>query len=326
MKEYKYIGVIRPAVPGNRFATSVFTDEVTDRYFYQLEKDGKIASFTEIKVNADKLLKANVELSASAGSDFVYSFITANDELYFGSRTTIANGLMKLLANVELNVHTKLVLSSFLKLFGKAVSYMRQSADELAGRGIIVNSDPKSIFESSVFQSTNIDHLAPAMVEEYWRCKGINDGIEPDDILFITEDRAYFKSMFFQIDKVINTRALQYKEYEKLISRSIAKCTKEKWVGIEDLVNKSEEVYSFILHSKSLVLDQRQIERYLTQDEPSDEGSILDVSLNFDKKIYQERQLPDEMEITEQEGDEIPRSKEALEHSIEKIIQAVSNQ
>jgi len=291
MAKLKYIGGILPALPSNRFINSVFIDVELNQYYIQEENNDIIVAFKEIDAS-QIIVPAKSQLYAGEDDKFIYTFISYSKdkiEIVYGDMETIQFDLLALLSSDSLNVHSKLLISSFLSLYSKTLALIEDSNKDFEDKGIEQRIKQNIVFASRSYEDNLGVNIIELIYQRYKSYKKISKTIEIDDIAFIKDDLAYFKNNYTSIKSIINKNTLKNDASNKLVSEIITKCTQKQMVNIKK-ISLISEVYEFLLESEYVIIEQKVIEQYLSEivkeNKLNENESILDIGINVDKEIY----------------------------------------
>lgn len=286
----KYVGAILPAMSSSRFVTSVFYNVFTNRYFVQQQAGEKIGRFKRIKVPKN-LLRVKSGIWAKENDRYVYSFcIGKTKDVLCGDRRTIEKQLIRIVNSEKLNVHSKLMVSSFLNLDGKTVQLVEESNQDLEQKGIHEKIDLRKFFEKASRFTQQGSNLIDLIHTRYETFKELNDTIHFRDIACINEDKAYFDNKFIEAKEIIKKNLLTNRVLNEMISDIITFCSSKQMIDLRKLFT-SDETYEFMLESEYVTLDQKDIERFLStavqQNKLGENQSILNVGIELDKELYE---------------------------------------
>jgi hypothetical protein len=177
MTSYRYIGAILPEIPSSGFVTSVFVDDQTNKYYVQEEGEGDCtARFVEIRASENQELfqmqsLTNVVIRVKVGSPYIYSYVVEKGSTFYGSRSEIEKDLLTLINSTNLNVHSQLLLSAFLKLDGKISQLVEDSNKDLENSGISNRIDENMFFISASHAETSDISYIEQIIRKYEICK-----------------------------------------------------------------------------------------------------------------------------------------------------------
>lgn len=291
MARLKYIGGILPSIPSSRFVNSVFLNMETDKIYLQQEENEIIGNFIEI--DSDQIIvPAKKEIFVEEYQDFVFSFIiyTKNFiEIFSGNRKAIELDLLVLINSKKINVHSELLISSFLNLYGKTLELIEESNIDLEKKGVKQKIGENTAFNSSNFINDPEPNLVDIIYKKFMLYRTINDSIQIDDIACIKDGNVYFNNNYFRAQKIVNRKNSENQIYSKVISEILALCIKKRLVNLEEF-SLNNEIYEFLIGSEHFILEQSVIEQYLSDRVKVDENemtySVLDIGLQWDKVIY----------------------------------------
>lgn len=277
-----------PSLPSNRFVNSIFLNPLTDEYFVSEEENDIISSFVKIKIMKE-VARTDIELYVQEGNNYIYSFCTSARKLICGDRDTIANNLLVLLNTNQLNVHSKLLVSSFLGLYGSTLKLVEDSNKDFEQKGISQKLEQDIAFMNSSFNNNPEPDIIEVIYERYIKYKSVCQTIQVDDIAFIRDDIAYFNNYYIEARHIINKNSLESDRNNKLVSEIITVCTQKHMINLEKLT-MNKEVYEFLLESEYVILDQHTIEQYLSEkvkeNKLNSHESVLDIGINLDREIF----------------------------------------
>jgi len=283
-----YVGAMELAEPSDKFVTSIFEDE-NGEYWAQDDIDETIADFKKIRLSR-KLKRPNLEIKVSKGDPYIYSFLTNSDDLLFGDRDTIELQLLPLVNSDELTVYSRLLVSSFLKLYQKTLDLVDDSNRDFELLGITDKISKEIAFVDTVETTDDTEKLLSAIKTRFNSFNSINKEIRLEDIAFMNQDKAFFIHFHLNFELIVNKTCLKDDENKKMISDLLMFCTKNDKNILQTILYGRTEVYEFLLLSEYLVLEQREIESYLSEKVEgfavSPEISILEIGMDVDREIH----------------------------------------
>ena len=288
MSKLKYVGVLTPSVAADRFVSSIFVDEAGN-YFIQVEKDDVIAEFKPVLISRELMTCVN-PLEAEKNDQAIYSFITSSKELLYGTREIIEPLLVALIDSEYLNVHSRLLISNFLKLFSKTLDLIDASNKDLEEKGVKEMISRSLPFANNKKQVNDHADLMNAIINRFQKFNRINQSIRIEDIAFINQNKAYFIHYELHIATIINKKILKNQYNGMILSKLVIACIEKDTINIKTMINESSESYEFLLLSEFVVLKQHQIESLASdiankyQTDPNQ--SILEIGIHVDKKIH----------------------------------------
>ncbi|MRG43912.1 hypothetical protein GFS24_02240 [Chitinophaga sp. SYP-B3965] len=333
MSDYTYAGAMKIHTASSKFVTSLFKD-AKGGYYTQVEKDEVIVDFKEIRVTRAIIDPLEV-ITVKKGDPVIYSFLTCmeeneeeqdmdamfNFELVYGDRDKIEDPLLHLLDLNALTVHSRLIISLFLKLYQKTFDLIDASNDDLALNGVEQKIDKEKIFIEESFETYNhaLD-IHEAVNSRYRKCNKINRQIRLEDIVFMNNRKILFSRYEISIEHFINKRCLLEKDRNIMVSYLIQIYTENNVELLKVIINSYDEIYEFIRFSKYLIIKQDTIELSLsnkiTPAQLQAGLSVLDIGIAVDKQIHN---LPPTLEK------ENPDNKDNLE-SLYNSMQSITKQ
>jgi hypothetical protein len=326
MPKYTYAGAMTSEFPSNAFVTSLF--KKGKKYFVQVEDGEKIKKFEETII-VRKILKPQEPIFAKENDDYIYSFITEKNELLSGARKDIELKLLRILNEEYLNVYTKLIISSFLKFYQRTLELAGDSDLEFKKLGIEQEFSNEFPFSESIERETEVEEIRGSMLERYRIFNQVDHNVRYEDIAFLKGKKLYFFHFKMKVEMVINSNCLRQDDQNKMISGLIMNCIKTNKNIIHTLLLKYSETYEFILFSRHIRLEQRDIESLISPTVRSDEtdvdASILEIGMVVDKEIHNSylNQSEDEF-YTEHEVQNLESNTLSLENSFKSIVQSLA--
>lgn len=280
---YKYIG---SATQGKtercRFLTPVFMRE--DKYYIQSIKDDKIEAFKQIiPPTRGWLTTPKIELCPSESTNAIYCFNLGKDSVIEGPRSEIETQLLPWLKEENLlNVHSRLIIANFLKLYEKQLELITLSNKELHALGI-----SNKINIEMPFQNKKTDHIpevAKAIVAKVEQFKETEQSINGVDVAYIRSNKIYFQNSEIKLDEVLNRTSALDETMDKTIGEIFNKAVEpnNSFVDI-GAVAKNAAIYDYMLLSTNISIDQNAIESIMCSRQTNE--SILDIGLKIDNQF-----------------------------------------
>ncbi|NQX43332.1 hypothetical protein SAMN05421820_116100 [Pedobacter steynii] len=326
MKGYVYAGVLQPSLDADKFMTSLF--KKGDDYYVQVEEGEKITGFRPIEITRPILSPPGEAVVVTENEDYLYSFLTGASELKFGTRREMELQLLPLLSIEDLSVHSRLMISSFLNLYQKRIELICDSNENLREKGLDYKISPDLPFMDTTDYVTHSHAVLKKILEKYQRFKERNNSIRLEDIAFLNKDRAFFNNYNLKIELLANKHCLQVPEHKQMMSELIMVFVQKDRELLKTFLFGHTEAYKFLLSSEYIILQQSEIESFLSQKVSvrgiSPDTSVLEVGINVDKLLYETaiEPLDKVLDGASDEAEDVLRESESssLDQSVEAII------
>lgn len=327
MKGYVYAGVLQPSLDADKFMTSLF--KKGDVYYVQLEEEEKIIGFSPIEITRAILSPPGATVVVAENEDYLYSFLTGASELKFGTRQDMELQLLPLLSIEDLSVHSRLMISSFLNLYQKRIELIRDANENLQEKGLDYKISPDLPFMDTSDYVTHSHVVLKKILEKYQRFKERNSSIRLEDIAFLNKDRAFFNNYNLKIELLANKHCLQVPEHKQIMSELIMVFVQKDRELLRTFLFGHTEAYKFLLSSEYIILQQSEIESFLSQKvrvrDISPDTSVLEVGINVDKLLYETASEPSDEAPDDDVSSEIEdvlreRESRSLDQSVDAII------
>ena len=283
----RYIGGIKPSIISYRFLNSVFIDSETNQMYLANIGGNIIDSFSLINSEIE-IIKFNEVINVNIGDAYIYSYLTTDNKIIAGTKESIKKELSLFLNSKKLNIHTKLILASFLNLYSKALELIEEVNNVFKEKGIKSAIDVKSmVAKKNKIDLINYSDLLTRVNSKIDYYHELQYEIKNEDIFFFMEDKAYFENMEFPIEEFINY--MKTTKFKSCIDDSIIYCSLKDQLDIEKISQINSVFYYFLISDN--ILNQRNIEKHLTKTVQSKEDkSIVEVSLYFDNEFHNSKQ------------------------------------
>jgi hypothetical protein len=289
VKLFTYAGAMLPNTPSNKFLTSVYKNS-DGKTFIQSKNEAGMRVFKAFNPSRP-LITPNRTIEIAEGEEPVYSFITSNNNFYSGQRVEMEKNLLPLLYDEDLNVHSKLMISSFLKLFQKTLDLIEDSNKDLLEKGIEDKISVTLPFSTS--QEINIDgtEFRVMMLNRLSTFRQTDKRIRAQDIMYLKDEKAFFDNFQVHMDVVINRDVIGNRDQSLVICRMIVACSKDNPNLLHSMITGYAGTLEFILQSKILLLPQHEVESLISEKASeqilTDDESVLKIGIDVDKEIYE---------------------------------------
>lgn len=282
---YKYIGIIEPEISAFGFVDSIFSDETETNIFIAVVNESNVVEgFREIGLfSSVKIKKVKSNFISKTYDEYIFSFMSLNKEVIFGTKNQIDFKLIGLLGNRHINSQGKLLISNFLNLYENTIDIIKEVNNDLEKLGILNKIDIDFLF-SSKMDEHNIDErdLLYRIRQKFDLYDEYNIKLKDGDVLFFNEDSLYFENNEYSAEKLI-TR-LSKSKLQKELNKALIASSFKNTININKLVTQNDEIYKYFLFSNELVFDQCSIEKHLSGliEENNSLNSIIDVGIEMD--------------------------------------------
>lgn len=307
-KELTYIGAILPAIPSNNFASSLFLNGEDQYLIQQINDEGKI--FFKPIPPPNLIRKTNDPFIVKENANYIYSFTTIDNELYYGTKDVIEQDLLNLLlTKSSFNVHTKLIISSFLQLHTHSLSLIKLANENLQKNKILSEIDENLLFTDSKTTTDDQIEFYSELKDRYNSLRSISSSLKITDLALIHEDKVYFNNYKFEFTQLFKSKIQYQSEIKLILCELISTSYSKKQIDLEKLIFSNENAYVFLLGCDDLEFKQSDIEGFLSSEIPNNTQSVIEVGLKVDKELLTD----------------LPRQKVSRNDNLEKELQLTNS-